>query len=45
MDLDEIQFENAVEMELPSEDPDLWTVDRVSSTVSYTSMHRQYNTV
>ncbi len=37
MDLDEIQFENAVEMELPSENPELWTVDRVSSTVSYTS--------
>ena len=35
MDLDQIRFENAVEMELPSEYPELWTVDRVSSTVSY----------
>ncbi len=35
MDLDQIQFENAVEMELHSENPELWTVTRVTPTVSY----------
>ncbi len=35
MDLDQIRFENAVEMELHSENPELWTVEGVSPTVSY----------
>ncbi|XP_064402664.1 uncharacterized protein LOC135348400 isoform X9 [Halichondria panicea] len=34
MDLGQIRFENAVEMELHSENPELWTVDRVLSTLS-----------
>ena len=34
-DLDQIQFENVVEVELRSENSELWTVDRGSSTVSY----------
>ncbi len=42
MDLDQIQFENAVEMELHSENPELWTVTRVTSTtVSYNLLHNQ----
>ncbi len=39
MDLDQIQFENAVEMELHSENSELWTVTRVTRTVSYINMH------
>ncbi len=31
MDLDQIQFENAVEMELHSENSELWTVTRVTT--------------
>ncbi len=34
-DLDQIQFENVVEVELRSENSELWTVDGGSSTVSY----------
>ncbi|XP_064387664.1 uncharacterized protein LOC135335907 isoform X3 [Halichondria panicea] len=34
MDLDQIQFENTVEMKLHSENPELWTVTRVTSTLS-----------
>ncbi len=39
MDLDQIHFENAVEMELHSENSELWTVTRVTPTVSYINMH------
>ncbi|XP_064382397.1 uncharacterized protein LOC135331236 [Halichondria panicea] len=34
MDLDQIQFENAVDMELHSENSELWTVTRVKPTLS-----------
>ena len=43
MDLDQIQFENAVEMELHSENTELWTVTRVTSTVSYSLLHNYNN--
>ncbi len=40
MDLDQIQFENAVEMKLHPENSELWTVtSRASSTVSYSLLH------
>ena len=41
MDLDQIQFENAVDMELHSENSELWTVTRVKPTVSYINMQKQ----
>ncbi len=40
-DLDQIQFENTVDMELHSENSELWTVTRVKPTVSYINMQKQ----